>query len=833
MQPLLIGAYEIGVQKNLKPFMIPEGAFPDLLNAFVFRGRVQRKSGYKLLGRLRRSFNTSSLGNFSSATTIYNLYSLLGITETNSQIQSGFTIVIGAPDSQTLTDSGTGTLAISPVDATKITSAVINYNTGILTLTWGGVVGASAATFTGGYFPTLPVMGIRTRELPTQVNQEQTIFFDTKYAYIFSAQFSELPSTLPTTWSGADSQLFWSTNYQVDASNNSMFWASNNNVGLHQYPVTLFAGAAAGPPSTVNVTSAGNTFQLGDTVYFVNLSGAGAANNLTIGTVTVAGNPFTISNPDANVFANGIVTGMAVSPNRNVSGDGVRIYAGSSWSNFNPAVNTTTVITSALIMLPYKDRMMFLNTSEGNSGATPTNYPQRARWSQNGSSIDYTQGWRDDIVGRGGFVDAPTSEVIVSAGFVKDVLIVYFERSTWQLVYTSNEILPFVWQRVNAELGAESTFSAVQFDNGLIAFGNVGIHASNGFKVERIDQVIPDEVFNAHNNLDGPLRTSGIRDFFLECVYFAYSDGERNAINNSGKTFFPNQIMVYNYRNNTFSFFNDNVTSFGYYQSITDIPWSGLIKPFTWAGWGTPWNSHVLGADFPLIAFGNQQGFVEFITSQDSSNDASLIIQSLVGSGTTSTITSPQHNLSIGQYVTILNSTGSTNLNNITFRVSTVPDANTFTIDGLATGTYSGNGIMIVRSNIEILTKQFTPYWTKGKRYDLKYIDMLFDKTSEGELAVDIFVDFSDTSSMTDTSNGVVLGNSIISTAAEGTTLPYYSFQQLGAQIWKRFYTVAMGETFQVKLSFDDTEMRNSVINDSSVVLHAMIFYFEESGEFY
>ena len=63
--------------------------------------------------------------------------------------------------------------------------------------------------------------------------------------------------------------------------------------------------------------------------------------------------------------------------------------------------------------------------------------------------------WRDDIVGKGGFLDIPTNQELTSIGFVRDNLIMYCERSTWKLSYTGNKVQPFQIERVNSELGAE------------------------------------------------------------------------------------------------------------------------------------------------------------------------------------------------------------------------------------------------------------------------------------------------------------------------------------------------------------------------------------------
>src|SRR4029077_9716800 len=63
-------------------------------------------------------------------------------------------------------------------------------------------------------------------------------------------------------------------------------------------------------------------------------------------------------------------------------------------------------------------------------------FQQRVRFSQNGDPTDTANGWLEDVPGRGGYIDAPTKEAIISAEFLRDRLIVFFERSTWELVYT-------------------------------------------------------------------------------------------------------------------------------------------------------------------------------------------------------------------------------------------------------------------------------------------------------------------------------------------------------------------------------------------------------------
>src|SRR5690606_10613311 len=117
-------------------------------------------------------------------------------------------------------------------------------------------------------------------------------------------------------------------------------------------------------------------------------------------------------------------------------------------------------------------------------------YTNMAIWSAFGDPT-VTDAWDNSKPGQGNSLVASTMEDIVSCEFIKDRLIVFFERSTYEFVFTGNQAFPFAFQQLNTELGSESTFSVVPFDKVALTIGNVGIHECNAVNVQRIDQKIP------------------------------------------------------------------------------------------------------------------------------------------------------------------------------------------------------------------------------------------------------------------------------------------------------------------------------------------------------
>lgn len=758
-KPFYISNFESqsGLDQYAEPFMIPEKAFPELEDAYAWRGRIKRRRGFHFLGRLCRTLSSLAQDNTDGSATYSEADLLTSVrgTEPNAEISSGsvtLTIDPGGVNETIYRDNvSNGTLTY--ISGTYTGSGTINYvsSSAAVEITFTATPpAATAVEATLSYYPALPVMGLRTRELSSVINSEELIAFDTKYAYQFSAgAFTELVAG--TTWSGSNSDFFWSTNYYQN-NNGDLFWVTN------------FSGP---------------------------------------------------------------------------TGDPIRYYDSTAWTNFAPALDSpaTTYLHQSLILLPYKDRLLAMNTYEGATLAGSTNQAQRVRFSQNGDPTDTTNGWREDVAGRGGFIDVPTNEAIVSAEYIKDVLLIKCERSSWKLLHTGNPDLPFVLQQINTELGAESTFSLVPFDRAVFGVGNYGITGDDSVNVSRIDERIPDIVFQFNNDNEGTKRVYGIRNYQEQLVYWSYPNSVQNST-------YPNRILVYNYINQTYAIFNDSFTVFGYFQKPSDLTWATLTYS-SWESWKDSWNDGATQSLYPDTIGGNQQGFVE-VLNREILNDQSLAITAITA-GTPVRITSPNHNLETNQFVKIeaILGSGSPNpdtLNDTIYKIERI-DANNFdlmvynsstgnfdNVSLLAGGTYLGLGTINVVNNFLIKTKRFSPYFQQGGQVRLGYTDFYLEKTSAGELTLDLFPDESSSIEINDPNspaNEGLLGDNVLLTRPENLNIiPFQSNQE---KIWHRIFFYSIVQNFQFSLSLDGGQMSDEDIAGEDVVLHALVMYFTDN----
>lgn len=824
--PFLIANTRVGLERDIEPWLLPEDAYPDLEDCYLWRGRVRKRLGYNLLGRLGRQIGTTD-GSGNITVTLPNV----PLTSTLSSF------VIGADSFQ---DPG-GTSPVTLLTNGAATTHTLNRSSGVLTIT------GSHATTAVIYYPGLPVMGLRSLE-STTINLETLIGFDTSFSYLFNTSanaFSDLTfykiSAAPFIWHGTNYQLFWTTNY-ADA-----MFATNDVPGIDGSVISAISMAS----SAVITVAAGTNFAIGDAIFVNEVSGMTQINGLSGLVTNVATNNITV-NINSSAFSSYTSGGFLFNLTRSTTtGDGIKWLDQdqSGWVNFQPPLNgsgpSTNYLQTALLIIPYKGRLLAFNTMEGTSTGVANHFAQRVRWCQNGSPYyatpvptNYQGGaqplsWRDDIIGNGGFIDASTLEEIVSVGFVKDTVVVYFERSTWQLRYTGNELLPFIWEKINTELGAESTFSVVPFDQATIAVGNVGIHACDSVNVVRVDQRIPDEVFGIQNENQGTERVYGVRDYFNQLVYWSvpYIGNEPPPLQG---LVFPNKILVYNYVDQSYSYFNDSFTCFGYYQAANDLLWGSAQT--TWEEATFNWISPQNQVAFPNIVGGNQVGFVE-VLMQDAFNQDSLFIAQITPGSPLTTLVIPNHNLTTGSnnldlisFIKITSATGITGLTGNIYKVNSITDANTITIATPVqpTGTFTGPGTITVVNNISILTKRFNPFISEAAQVRLGYIDFYVNKTTAGQFSVNLYINEDSTTAVN--VNLANLSSNFLNTFPESTYAASPDTNLVNSKLWKRMYFQNVSQLFQLQITLSDEEMMTQEIVESDIVLHGMMLWFSKSG---
>ena len=843
--PFFVGPYTVGLEKDLDSYLIPETAFPVLDNAYLWRGRVYKKGGTQLLGRL--GVREDTLGTRGAGADTYNTN--LAYTP----IEPG-TIVI-TDGVTTFTDDGEGGFVVTPVAGNGTVNAPTNYATGAINITFN--VGNLGATVTANYTLTptqfSPVMGLCTRDIPNTPT-ENLIAFDRTAAYSFSNTLGKFQHTKfykqqagqttqnVVSWSGTDTQFFDAMNYQ------GAFFATNGNAGAHAYNITAISNAAA-----AQITIGANNLQVGDVVYINNVQGMTQINNLT-GVVTIAGNPITV-NINSGAFSaytsGGILWLNTVSKNN--AGDGIRWYDGTGWVNFMPPLDDNTVgnprlLKGALLLMAYKGYMLALNTQEGTLNGTTTNYQNRVRFSQY-TAIDGSiffappmpvsnpgsaqQGaWWDTDAGFGGFIDAPTQQSIIAAEFVKDVLIVYFERSIYRLVATGNDIDPFIWEKINTEIGAESTFSPIPFDDKVLSVGQNGIYECNGVATDRIDRIIPDQVFSFQNRNGGALRVHGIRDFYSEMVYWTFIDSENPQR-------YPNRSLIYNYLTKSFSVFKNSFTTYGYYNVFDDLTWGTATNP--WSFYTRPWDSPRNSLDFPVVIAGNQQGFVVFVESaagpQFGTNAPALVIQG-ISAANPSVFTSINHNLSVGDFVYVTGTQGTVLLNDKIYQVNSTPTADTFTLidsegDFVTTSTYTYGGLIRVIDNFDITTKNLNPFFAQGRSMRLGYVDLYVSN-----------VDFDPNEPLPEVTIDLYLDDDRYTPIQTQIMNPVDTLYPNNDKFWVRVYFDGQGEFLSLKFRYSDNiatiadiaqgidpgQMWSLVNTVPQFVLHGMILWMKPTG---
>jgi hypothetical protein len=255
----------------------------------------------------------------------------------------------------------------------------------------------------------------------------------------------------------------------------------------------------------------------------------------------------------------------------------------------------------------------------------------------------------------------------------------------------------------------------------------------------------------------------------------------------------------------------------------------------SWNLWREPWNSGSNSPQFPSIIAGNPQGYV--LIKDDGLGEAfSGTIDTISLSGINNTqITSINHCVAEGDYLYFSNILGPITLNKQIAVVIDTIDANNFVVDLPFDSTpYLGLGNYSRLSQPTLQTKQFPVYWDIGRKVRICAQKYLLDTTTAQQCTLNIYLSQNGNDAWNDPFNaGITNGleySRVLYTCPEsinlGLTPANVNLQMPNAikqeQIWHRINTSLIGDSVQLGITLNDTQMRDLQNATAEITLHGI-----------
>lgn len=413
----------------------------------------------------------------------------------------------------------------------------------------------------------------------------------------------------------------------------------------------------------------------------------------------------------------------------------IQQYDGALVSNYAYNMNSSDVppvpvnMLTCAFMVEMKERLLLLRTNENG-----TIYPKRIRISGTGANCD-----NFDLTAIGaGFIDIPDGTWIQGCTFNRDDLIIFTERSTWVLKYTGNDASPFVLNKIDETRGCEAGFSAFTYLNRSSAASRRGLIISDGYKVERQDNDIPDFSFNEVSGDNFALCYAGVVD----------EDKDHYLIYPPAGSDTSQRILVTNYDEDNYSIFRLPLSCMGTYLTSFTITWNDLRPFLTWNAMAAvygDWNSFAYNSGAPFSIGGGQNGEIWRLAVTESEDNPVQIYNVTVIDATTVEVTTDYNNYGLrlddtlsDDYIFLTAMTGMEELNNHQFPiVGDVISRNTFRLDistlninaiGLTPYVSGGQASRVIP--FSTLFKKFNPYVNQDKKVRCGWLYMYVDSSS-------------------------------------------------------------------------------------------------------
>ncbi len=258
-------------------------------------------------------------------------------------------------------------------------------------------------------------------------------------------------------------------------------------------------------------------------------------------------------------------------------------------TQFTPVIDTGSnshIVNTCLMIKAVSNRLCLYNTNETPS-SLQVNYPTRIRWCQAGvdpiaggsppTSPDLGNGqWYDNVPGQGGNAfDLTDSLYLISQAQIQTNNLLMSQNAQFAVIYeqrpTSDLQQPYTFVKIATSRNVNSTFGTIILDREVQMVGNSGLVITDGNSVGRYDDKIPDFALDdiSQNEFANAF---GIRNDVLWQSWTLFtSTSSLNGLND--------KIMVFNYQDKSFQFYNISLACAGLFPNPAPSP--------TWISYGS------------------------------------------------------------------------------------------------------------------------------------------------------------------------------------------------------------------------------------------------------
>ncbi len=416
-----------------------------------------------------------------------------------------------------------------------------------------------------------------------------------------------------------------------------------------------------------------------------------------------------------------------------------------------PAPAAVTTLTCAW-MADMKDRLILLRTTE--NGVV---YPQRIRISGTGANSD---DFRTSATGAG-VIDIPDGTWIQGAAFNRDDLIIFTEASTWVMKYTGNDTTPFVLNKIDESRGSDANFGVITYLNRTSAASKRALIISDGYRVERQDENIPDFSYNA---IDGRSNPGSIFNNFNLCFAGTVdADRDHYLIYPPSGSVTSKRILTTNYEEDNYSIYRLPLSCMGTFITSFTVTWTELLTYPNWASLAVSygdWNSFSYNAGTPFSIGGGQNGEIWRLSVTESEDNPVRIYNITVIDSATIEVTTDYNNYRLNEdnnpttdpdlladkiFLTAI--VGMEEINNQQFPIVRIVNANTFRLDVSTAVVHATSFTPYVSGGraqrvipFSSLFKKFNPFAGQDKKVRCGWLYMYVDATSS-QLQRNIVID--------------------------------------------------------------------------------------------